>query len=227
MRPWSAKGTVLINADMKSGALANAESLFTAFTICQGQINFYQINTSPPLISQTLKLESNGLEVTQGKLSSHDVHPERDRIICSLWESMVWIIWAAGFLLDYSESLMSLLRMTSWGLSHANDFSISNIISVSGWKWIEFINLNTVLPLRSIDQYFFFTNQSKHHNFIQLKGLWQYSLPSTHYLTIWEVIYQKQAVRNFFCLLLLQKKFVCARQNLIRVNLDIRFEWGN
>lgn len=70
MRPWSAKGTVLINADMKSGALANAESLFTAFTIRQGQINFYQINTSPPLISQTLKLESNGLEVTQGKLST-------------------------------------------------------------------------------------------------------------------------------------------------------------
>lgn len=65
VRPWSAKRTVLVDADVKSDTLATAEPLFNLFTSrCQSQIDFYQINTSTPNITD-FKIELNGLEVIQ------------------------------------------------------------------------------------------------------------------------------------------------------------------
>lgn len=56
MSPWSAKGKVLIDASVKSGALDNTKSQFTVFASrCKGQINSYQINTTPPANTKDLK----------------------------------------------------------------------------------------------------------------------------------------------------------------------------
>lgn len=160
------------------------------------------------------------------------VHPA-----CPPWESQKDLFSIGNCSVNYLSSwiFVRLFRITcesfeddpltmSWGLPYSNHFDISNTISVSDWKWIQFIDLYSFSFKRWIDQLFFFSQIKANIIMLQLKDFWQYSAPSTCYLIIYEIIYQKQADRDLILLLLPQAFFASARQNLICLNLDIRFE---